>query len=58
MGDNVAAKLFLLNVKAFSWKKYSKSLVEPLSRALRKAALIGFYRGCNHHKVEDKEENC
>ena len=52
----------LLNHSFWMWKhlvgKYSKSLVEPLSRALRKAALIGFYRGCNHHKVEDKEENC
>ena len=39
-------------------KKYSKSLVWPLSRAPSKAALITFYRGCNHHKVLDEEENC
>ena len=34
-----------------SGSKYSTPLMWPLSRALSKAGLITFYRGCNHHKV-------
>ena len=57
-GRQHCCKIVTVKCKSILLGKYSKSLVEPLSRALRKAALIGFYRGCNHHKVEDKEENC